>query len=264
MTLSESGLPLSPVCLHPDLLPNSGHCMGKDTGNERRLLPLVGRQGVPCLRAASGVQFVIPPLCAPGQSQHQGAVLPGRPTPVARIPHVGQASPSPSTSPGQCREERLGSRIQSWERGHCTSVNLSFFICFMDGGERSLTPPSPVPCVNGHSGHGRCMCVRMIPPFRKLSTGAGDPWAATVRQALGQALPHLLSVSPRGDRGAGPLTSTPEQAGKLRPRWGTGTESIGPGRGAGRPLASPELMSRLWRSSSSLWIRSCSSPCSVS
>ena len=175
MTLSESGLPLSPVCLHPDLLPNSGHCMGKDTGNERRLLPLVGWQGVPCLRAASGVQFVIPPLCTPGQSQHRGAVLPEHPTPAARIPHVGQASPSPSASPGQCREawawkpsSLLGKRSQYFcepqllhllhGRGcKITDPSLPSAMC-----ERTRWPRQVHVCWNDTS-------------IRETEQGAGDP-----------------------------------------------------------------------------------------
>ena len=167
MTLSESGLPLSPMCLHPDLLPSSGHCMGKDTGNERRLLPLVGRQGVPCLRAASSMQSVIPPLCAPDQSQHRGAILPGHPTPVARVPH--------QPPQGSAKKPGLGSHVQSWERSHCTSTNLSFLVCFMDRGVRSLVPPSPVPCVNGHTVATAGARVRMMPPFWKQHGGRGPP-----------------------------------------------------------------------------------------
>lgn len=108
VTLSESGLPLSPVCLHPDLLPNSGHCMGKDTGNERRLLPLVGRQGVPCLRAASGVQFVIPPLCAPGQSA-SGCCPPRTPHPCSPHPSCGPGQPIPINLP------RAVQRRKAWK-----------------------------------------------------------------------------------------------------------------------------------------------------
>lgn len=176
MTLSESGLPLSPMCLHPDLLPSSGHCMGKDTGNERRLLSLVGWQAVPCLRAASGMQFVIPPLCAPDQSQHQGAVLPGRPTRAACVPHVGQASPSPSTSPGQCRE------AWAWKP---SSILGKRSLCFCEPqsphlfhgwGCEIISPSLPSAlCEWAHCGHGRGTCVRMMPPFWDQQGGRGPP-----------------------------------------------------------------------------------------
>lgn len=54
----------------------------KDTRNEGCLLPLAGRQGVPGLCAASGVQFVIPPLCDPRPRVRIGVwALPGHPHP---------------------------------------------------------------------------------------------------------------------------------------------------------------------------------------
>jgi len=152
------------------------HCVGKDTGDERRLLPLVGRQRVPGPRAASGVQFVIPPLCAPDQSQHRGATLPGRPTPIARVAHVGQASPSPSTSPGQCKE------AWAWKPRSILGKRSLYFRkpqfphLFHGWGCEIISPSLPrALCEWAHCGHGRGTCVRMMPPFWKQHGSRGPP-----------------------------------------------------------------------------------------
>lgn len=196
------------------------HCVGKDTGDERRLLPLVGRQRVPGPRAASGVQFVIPPLCAPDQSQHRGATLPGRPTPIARVAHVGQASPSPSTSPGQCKEAWAWKPRSILGKRSLCFRKPQFPHLFHGWGCEIISPSLPrALCEWAHCGHGRGTCVRMMPPFWKQH--------GTPSQAPGRAFPRLLSVSPHGEHGVGPLTPTPVQAGKPRPRRGPGTGSTG-------------------------------------
>lgn len=125
----------TPASLNPDVLPGSG-CPGwKDTRNERSLLPLAGWQGVPGLCAASGVQFVIPPLCAPkARVRIKVLTLPGHPALAAvSLTGAGPALPPPlppravESTPGAggVEAEALpdGMVVRAWGRGPCTFVS---------------------------------------------------------------------------------------------------------------------------------------------
>lgn len=109
-------LPCPSTLLCPDLSPSSGHRGGKDTGNKRGLLPLAGRHGAPGLRAASGVQFVIPPLCAPDQGQDWGAGHPRTPHPCSLRPSPGPGQPFPITrapTPTRAVQRSLGLGLEA-------------------------------------------------------------------------------------------------------------------------------------------------------
>lgn len=95
LTLSAVSLRLLPLSgATPDILPSLDGGGQKDTRNERRLLPLAGRQRVPSLCAASGVQSVIPPLCAPRPGVRGEALAPlGHPALGAWAPRGSQAGP---------------------------------------------------------------------------------------------------------------------------------------------------------------------------
>lgn len=123
------GLELTPV------MSDSGRRRGKDTRDERSLLPLAGRQAVPGLCAASGAQSVVPPLWAPkARVRIKVLVRPGHPA-------LG-ASPSPS-SPAQVGGESQGpggleAEVRARGQHGCASLGgrgalyvcpTSFFIC---------------------------------------------------------------------------------------------------------------------------------------
>lgn len=137
-----------------DILPGSGHRGWKDTRNEGSLLPLAGWQRVPRLRAASGMQFVIPPLWPPDPESGSGCWSP-QAAPTLQPVSLTQARPPhqpPPRAVGECwvwglaaeLRSRLHSRVTLGRRalGLCKPQFLQLF-----SGRRTISA-SPGPCMN--------------------------------------------------------------------------------------------------------------------